>query len=65
VSWHIDRDGIHIDAQSVEEAEDDLKIVEWWLTKTPRTVAEKNAQSAAAMIALMGGAHGGVPLGLS
>lgn len=45
MSWSIDREGIHITALTLCEAEEDLRQVERRLTNTPRTVAEHNAES--------------------
>ena len=45
MSWSIDKNGIHITARTLCEAEEDMRQVERRLTDTPRTVAEHNAES--------------------
>ena len=53
MSWHIDSEGIHIDASCLEVVRSDLKEIEWRLKCEPRTVAEENAMNMDAFRSLM------------
>ena len=55
MSWHIDSEGIHIDASCLEVIHSDLKEIEWRLKCEPRTVAEENAMNMDAFRAMLGG----------
>jgi hypothetical protein len=53
MQWRIDQDGIHIDAKCLDDLDEAVKRVRHRLTCEPRTVAEKNAESARTMMLMM------------
>jgi hypothetical protein len=60
VSWSIDSEGIHITAQTLCEAEQDMEQIARRLTTTPRTVGEKNAESMRTFMEIIGAKKQGI-----